>query len=198
MEIDDDRAPLIRRMFEMRAEGHSAPVIARIINKEGHRTLKGIEWQPQRIRYILSNPLYSGRLVVNRGRKGERRIVQGDWPALVPPEVFDRLKTPALKRGPGALRRAARSPSTSSRGATAAAGRCSRRRAPTSVRTGRATGATCARRRGSAHATRPASTPRAWTRRWSSASSTCSLTSRRGRQNSLAERASTAVAPRRS
>ena len=82
-ELDPDRAPLIRRIFAMRAEGHTTSSIAQTLNREGHRTLRGIEWQARRIRETLRTPFYAGRLYGVEGK---------NWPALISPEAFDQLQ----------------------------------------------------------------------------------------------------------
>lgn len=107
-EVDEGRAPIIRRIFEMRAEGHNTTSIAMALNRAGHRTRPrrvrvqgtndfaekpGIEFQQRRIRETLANPFYAGRVVVHRnGAEEDRLTARGGWEPLVDPEAFDRLQ----------------------------------------------------------------------------------------------------------
>jgi site-specific DNA recombinase len=92
LEIDADRGPMIRGIFELAAEGYSTYAIARRLNSDGHRTVLGRDWESSRLHDIIRNPFYAGRL---------REGVTGDWPALVEPDVWDQLQSPVPPRTAG-------------------------------------------------------------------------------------------------
>jgi DNA invertase Pin-like site-specific DNA recombinase len=102
LEEDPQRAPIIRRMFELRLEGLAFADIARRVNGEGHRTrpqpargiIEGLPFTPVRVRSALSNPVYAGRAVL----KGQEGTVPGAWPAIVDPGTFDLVGIKAVQR----------------------------------------------------------------------------------------------------
>jgi DNA invertase Pin-like site-specific DNA recombinase len=89
--IDEQRAPIIRLMFDMSEEGLGDPTIARRLNENGYRTLKGRPWTRRLVQHRLGNHVYAGRTV--RWGEGARR--GGDYERLKEPEVFPGLH-PAL------------------------------------------------------------------------------------------------------
>ena len=58
--IDETEAALVRRIFDLYAEGNSCTAIAQTINQEGFRTRKGHEFHRNSIIYILQNDVYIG------------------------------------------------------------------------------------------------------------------------------------------
>ena len=128
--IDEEgRAPLIRRIFRMAADGHSLHMIAVTLNREGIKTLPttrhpdGYVWSRGRIQKMLTNPVYCARLVVRRGYADEREPVEGKWPALIEPDLFDKLDVRGRKYGAGR-------PPTRSKLALYKLARCGRCRGP--------------------------------------------------------------------
>ena len=95
--FDDQRAPVIRRMFELALTGIGAPPVARKLNAEGDRTARGGPWNRRAVQDKLSNPFYAGRTVINRGT-AEERVGPGTWDALIEPEVFDRVQAETAAR----------------------------------------------------------------------------------------------------
>lgn len=102
LEIENDEAVIVRRIFEMYADGHSLKRIARQLNEEGIRSPKAPRrrlkpsWCMSSIRVILRNSRYRGQIVWNKTRKirepnSGRRIKRSrpqsewivtDWPDL--------------------------------------------------------------------------------------------------------------------
>ena len=115
MVIDDAREPVIRRIFQMALDGHSAHVISRQLNREGVKTRpssqypSGKLWTNQRVRRLLGNPAYAGRLEIKRGQPDAPPPSRGDWPAFVTEEEFDSLHVPGRRRHYGAGRPPTRS-----------------------------------------------------------------------------------------
>ncbi len=75
LEIDEEQAAIVRRVFEMYAAGESLSSIAKILNAEGvqapqpPRTRDIRAWCPSSIREMLRNERYRGVFVWNRTRK---------------------------------------------------------------------------------------------------------------------------------
>lgn len=61
-----DETPLLRRIFEMAAQGVSANAICRELNREGLRTRAGKEWSIRGVLHILHNRIYIGEYVYGR------------------------------------------------------------------------------------------------------------------------------------
>jgi DNA invertase Pin-like site-specific DNA recombinase len=97
--IDADRAPMIERIFAMIEAGHTPGAVARALNGDGVRTVRGKQWTAKRIRETVQNPYYAGWITAY----GER--TQGDHEALIEPERWERI-TAALRRlDPAAVQR---------------------------------------------------------------------------------------------
>lgn len=118
-DIDQEVAPIILRIFKMRAEGMSYNAIARVLNEEEVlspgklRYVRGITkakkyenalWIRGTLRKILADPVYIGNRVhgkVKRDKVGmdkiwrskdEWQIIEGTHPAIVPKSLFDRVQ----------------------------------------------------------------------------------------------------------
>ncbi|MEJ7786618.1 MAG: recombinase family protein [Solirubrobacteraceae bacterium] len=109
--LDPERAPIVRRIFELAGEGMGDPSIARTMNVEGHRTRSGKSWQRRRIQDTVTNPYYAGRIVRYRGRP-DQQVAPGNHPPLVDPATFDSLRSRRAKRDKalGSPRRIGRPP----------------------------------------------------------------------------------------
>lgn len=63
LEIIPDEAEIVKRIFDMFVnERLGSAQICNILNGEGKRTLNGQFWKPDRIREMLHNPIYIGKL----------------------------------------------------------------------------------------------------------------------------------------
>jgi DNA invertase Pin-like site-specific DNA recombinase len=76
LSIDDERAAIIRRIFDLYLSGGSQREIATRLNADGLRTPKGNKWSGPAIRNILTNEAYTGALIYGRRSCGKhfRRI----------------------------------------------------------------------------------------------------------------------------
>lgn len=73
--VDEDRAPLVRRIFTMftaQAMGYSG--IAQALNEEEVTTREGARWYPATVRDILHNPAYTGRVVFGRQKRSGKKV----------------------------------------------------------------------------------------------------------------------------
>lgn len=96
--IDEKRAPLVRRVFDLSEQGYGDATIARMVNAEGWRTIprrkkvgenQYIEGKPttfsrNRIQSLLYNPAYKGVYRVNEQVDGE--AIQREYRATDMPE----------------------------------------------------------------------------------------------------------------
>jgi site-specific DNA recombinase len=73
LEVDEDQAELVRRIYADAKAGDSPAKIARVLNREGVASPQGRAWSRQGVRLILTNPIYCG----------ERYGVKGAQPAIV-------------------------------------------------------------------------------------------------------------------
>lgn len=115
-DVDDETAPIVQRIFEMRANGSSFNHISRVLNEEGIpspgriRYLRGISkdkrfseagWIRGTIRKITNDPAYLGCRVhgkVKRDRlgadktwrdKSEWKVIEGAHPAIISEALFE-------------------------------------------------------------------------------------------------------------
>jgi site-specific DNA recombinase len=103
--FDDERAPLLRRMFETYATGqYTVTEIAAMIQDWGLVGVRGKPLSMSRVHAILANPFYVGVFRFS----GE--VYEGKHPPLISREVFDRVQKVRKNRGRGRYTRRARYP----------------------------------------------------------------------------------------
>lgn len=86
---DPERAPLVRKIFELMATGLYQPTqVLEIVTRLGLRTRKGKPVPMQTFHRILRNPLYSGVVAVGPWQMTER----AESEAIVAPEAFQRVQ----------------------------------------------------------------------------------------------------------
>ena len=64
--IDEEEAKLVRRIYELFADGFGGRVVARTLREEGVRNRNGKTLSENTIREIVKNPLYKGTAVMNK------------------------------------------------------------------------------------------------------------------------------------
>ena len=80
--IDEDTAPIVKRMFEMLASGYNYAQIARYLNERGIPTSTGGKWGKNSFNSIFSNRRYLGKYIFH----GEE--IDGGIPQLIDDELF--------------------------------------------------------------------------------------------------------------
>ena len=95
IQLDPKTAPIVQGAFELAAQGSSYPELTRYLRDAGLRTRTGRPIAQGQLNTLLRSPFYKARLV-NLGWKID---VQGQWPALVSPELWNRAQVARLKRG---------------------------------------------------------------------------------------------------
>ncbi len=85
--IDGQRAPLVRKAFELIGNGEyaSTDAVLRLITSMGLNTRKGRPVTPQTFHKMIQNPFYAG-YVVSNGIK-----TKGNHDALVSEELFEKV-----------------------------------------------------------------------------------------------------------
>ena len=103
---DPERAPLMRRAFELAAEHPLVDVLAEV-TRLGLRTCKGREVAKQTLSAALRNPLYIGR--INAPSFGVKDV-QGDFEALIPEALFMRVQAALAGRAGPSLHNVRKNP----------------------------------------------------------------------------------------
>ncbi len=121
LEIVEEEATVVRRIFEAVASGHTPREIAGALNREGIPAPRGSAWNASTINGnaargngILRNPIYMGRLVWNRVRMVRdpdtgKRVSRLNDPsefkeaavphlAIIPPELFETVSGERARR----------------------------------------------------------------------------------------------------
>lgn len=103
-DIDDDWAPLVKRIFRMCLDGHGTKDIANTLNREGLKTKRGVKWSKASVNYILKNDIYTGTFVWPkkiRLKPGEEQVVIKDnHPALISEPEFKKVQGFIRSRSP--------------------------------------------------------------------------------------------------
>lgn len=93
--IEPNEAAVVRRMFEMYAEGSSFNQIARTLNTEGIVTRRGKEWTAPSVRCILTNPKYVGYMVYGKYPVSVRKPQKQKKSVQQPGKVY-KVKSPYI------------------------------------------------------------------------------------------------------
>lgn len=80
--VNEEEAHVVRWIFREYARGKGFLQIARELNERHVPPPEGTRWHPGTVRYILANPVYTGRLVYGK----RRRAVKGGRAALEDPK----------------------------------------------------------------------------------------------------------------
>lgn len=96
---DPKRKPIVLRMFDAAEAGASPGEIARSLNRDGLRTVRGKQWTARHVRETLSNRYYAGFVTMH----GEER--PGDHDALLDADRFDAIQVSRKRMDPAALQR---------------------------------------------------------------------------------------------
>ena len=87
VEIIEEQAAIVRRIFALRDSGASFGAIANALNADGVPTPKGAgQWQMARVWDIIENPAYRGVLRWTEG--GRETTMEGVLPAIIPVAPF--------------------------------------------------------------------------------------------------------------
>lgn len=98
--INEDTAPIIRRIYAEFIGGKDMRPIARELNADGYRTLYGKPFEHRTIEYILRNPIYKGYLRYTPGNCGSKShyrnakplIYKGLHEPIIPPDIWEKAE----------------------------------------------------------------------------------------------------------
>lgn len=85
--VQDERAPLIRQLFQSVAAGTKKLDALRQVTALGLRTKIGRQVGQQTLRKLLVNPVYKGEILAKKWHI----VSQGDFQPIVDAETFDKL-----------------------------------------------------------------------------------------------------------
>lgn len=100
LELDEQFAPVVQRVFQMCLEETGAKKIVEILNAEGLRTDQGKLWNKNLVLAILKNEKYTGTLLWRIKKSGETVRVENSHPAIIAAENFKRVQALLESRSP--------------------------------------------------------------------------------------------------
>lgn len=86
--IDEDRAPVIRKLFTL-AQTQGAPSVAAALNEAGYRRRSGAPWTRRAVQALLARPVYAGRL---------NQLDGSPIPAIIDGALFDAVHAGMAER----------------------------------------------------------------------------------------------------
>ena len=84
--IDEEKAPIVRQMFEMLANGHTYADIARHLNERGIKTSTGAQWNKNSFQSIFSNRRYLGKYIY------QGKETDGGIPQIIDDNLFEEVQ----------------------------------------------------------------------------------------------------------
>lgn len=90
-EINEEEAPLIRRIFQLYVDGKSCRQICKILKEEGIKTRRGYNFSEQTLRRMLDNDFYCG-VYRYKVRDYEELVLDGIVPAIIDKHLFNRVQ----------------------------------------------------------------------------------------------------------
>jgi len=98
--IDENTAPLVRRIFQMYADGKTVAQITEQLNAEGYKTSRGVQFNKNSLRKMLQNKRYIGTYTYKGSEKSDKmpRIIEDDLFERVQEIMGKNRKAPARAR----------------------------------------------------------------------------------------------------
>ena len=101
--VDEERAAVVRRAFDLYLQGRGYVAIARDLNGAGHLAPRGGRWSQAGVKVILTNGLYGGlaehHKLTGARKAGELHTVPSlDFPALLPVETVYAVRAAMARR----------------------------------------------------------------------------------------------------
>ncbi|MBS4194362.1 recombinase family protein [Lederbergia citri] len=98
LEIVEEEAAIVRRMFKLILKGHSITQIYRILYNEGIRTRDGHVFHDKTISKMLRNRAYLGEVIFESKKFDETVVVKNAHPAIISYEEFFKVQEETEKR----------------------------------------------------------------------------------------------------
>lgn len=102
LQIDPERSETVRQIYRSFLQGETILSIAKKLNDAGCRTLRGKTWENRTVRYVLTNPIYTGVVRwspngandyhLRYGHGEETMVVPGNHEPLIDKADFDAVQ----------------------------------------------------------------------------------------------------------
>ncbi|MEB9441256.1 recombinase family protein [Bacillus cereus] len=102
LEIDKKEAFVVKKIFNLYADGYGLKAITNLLNKQGYRTKKGNFFTPIAVRTIVLNPIYTGKIRYNvrenwseKRRKGINKnpiYVDGNHAPIISLDLWNKVQ----------------------------------------------------------------------------------------------------------
>lgn len=89
--VNEEEAPLIRRLFQLYADGNSYRTICKIFKTEGIKTRRGFDFSEQAVKRILKNDFYIGTYRY-KVEGYDEIVIENGIPAVIDKELFDAVR----------------------------------------------------------------------------------------------------------
>jgi len=97
--INQQEAVIVRKIYDMYLSGMGMNKIALSLNNQGMSTKSGAAWTSNKVKYVLTNPLYVGTMRYNYRVNNENYFeIDGAVPAIISEEVFEKVQKIIEKR----------------------------------------------------------------------------------------------------
>ena len=101
LRLDEEYAPIVRRIFDMTLRGVGAKEIANTLNREGIKTRQAKTWARNHVFYVLKNEIYTGTLVWGVSDKSQEPLRrENNHDPIISKEEFEKAQSFLSKRSP--------------------------------------------------------------------------------------------------
>lgn len=84
--VNDSEARIVRQIYSMRKAGMSLRKIASELNGKQVTTKRGSKWTAETVRYVLSNEMYTGRILYNG------KVMKGNHKPIISKRLYNRVQ----------------------------------------------------------------------------------------------------------
>lgn len=109
LEIDEDKAEIVRYAFKLCQDGYGASKISKALNDLNHRTARGNRFTTRAVKEMLKVETYKGFMVYHNYTKTKRKgkmirevvdtiVIENAHPPIIKPEIFDSVQVDRKKR----------------------------------------------------------------------------------------------------
>lgn len=96
--VHPDESRVVKQIFDL-YKNHGMNKIAKILNSQNKKTRSGSYWQDFQIHYILTNPIYMGKIRYRPGRSEEKKMLtDSNHEIIITPEKFEQVQQLMKKR----------------------------------------------------------------------------------------------------
>jgi site-specific DNA recombinase len=84
--VVENKARIVRRIFNRYIKGEPILSIARKLDADGHRSPRGKRWNPHAVRKVLDNPAYAGY------RRHHDELYEATWQPLISKKTWEKTR----------------------------------------------------------------------------------------------------------